>query len=90
MNKENGFIDPYKDLDQGEKCRVQTWISRADHDIVASIRPGKGTIQVVNNTLWYEFIKALRRAGISGLEHKLKLESVVGNIKITFEKKGTK
>ena len=86
MTTNEGFTDPYEDEDK--KVRLQTWVSELDHDTVTSIRPGKGTIKVVNNKLWFEFCKALKRSGVTGLEHKVKFEHLVAGIRVSFEKKG--
>lgn len=86
INENGGFSDPYGE--EKEKVRLQTWVSLKDHDIVMSIRPTKGTIQVINNMLWYRFCQQLRKAGITSLEHKLRLEQAVAGIEVTFKKKG--
>ena len=69
------FLDPYSG--EPKKVRLQTWVSEEDHDFVMSIRPGKGTIQVINNTLWSKFIQSIQNYGITSITDKAKLEQFV-------------
>ncbi len=63
--KPSTFINPYKSLDESELTRLQTYVSKADHDFIfLNLHPGHGSVAVVTNTLFTKLITALKHYGI--------------------------
>ena len=85
------FLDPYKD--STNPVRLQSYINRDDYDIVRSIHPDKGTIQIVINTFWSKLIKTLKSNGINDISSKQQFEQFINDFTLTIPVKisgGTK
>lgn len=82
------FLDPYKD--HPDLCRLQTWVSRPDHDFIQGIRPQKSTFTTVTNTLFIKFCEAVRKKGYDSQKDKVNFEKFVQEFEITITKKTIK
>lgn len=61
----NKFSDPYSSCEAKELTRLQTNISRADHDFLfIQLHPGKGSVTTVLNTLIHKLVLSLNHHGI--------------------------
>ena len=76
------FLDPYKD--DSNPVRLQSYINRTDYDIVRSIHPDKGTIQIVVNTFWSKLITTLKKHGINDISSKNQFEQFINDFALTI------
>jgi hypothetical protein len=79
------FLDPYKD--SPKRVRLQSYINRTDYNIVRSIHPDKGTIQIVVNTFWSKLITTLKKHGINDISSEQQFEQFINDFALTIPSK---
>jgi hypothetical protein len=82
MIEKSTFTDPYKD--DPNPVRLQSYINRTDYDIIRSIHPDKGTIQIVVNTFWSKLITTIKTHGINQLADKQRFEQFINDFTLTI------
>ncbi len=80
------FTDPYGALPATEKTNTSITVGDADRALVFSVYPHQSVVQVTINTLFAEFVRALKANGFKTYDPE-GFKEALRTVKITFNKK---